>query len=183
MPISVTETIVSNAERRALRHGEERGGAPRIADIYAALPAITGKMELEYEGELHGHDKIARELIQAAASNCFQRRAGGADVDDIVEYFETGGALQVGEDSSAEACVRGFETVPGLLELVESLGLAPADSGDAVRAAACELTLEALVAQKKISRSSGGYTRARHEGPSHGPGYKGFDPMGGLDLS
>jgi magnesium chelatase subunit I len=181
MPITVMETIVSNAERRALRHGEDMA-VPRIADIYAALPAITGKMELEYEGELHGHDKIARELIQASASRCFDGRAGGADVDDIVEYFETGGAIQVGEDAAATACVRGFETVPGLLELVESLGLAPKAAEDGIRAAACELVLEALVAQKRISRSSGGYARARHEGPPHGPGYQGFDPMGGLNL-
>ncbi len=182
MPISVTETIVSNAERRALRHGEEVA-VPRIADLYAALPAITGKIELEYEGELHGHDKIARELIQEAASRCFNARAGGADVDDAVEYFETGGALQVGEDAGAAACVQGFETVPGLLELVESLGLASRNAHDGIRAAACELVLEALVAQKRVSRSSsGGYTRAKHEGPSQGIGYQGFDPMGGLNL-
>jgi hypothetical protein len=95
---------------------------PRIADLYAALPAITGKMELEYEGELHGAEKIARELIQQSAARTFDVRAGGADVEDIIEYFETGGALQVGEDAASTACVRGFETVPGLLELVESVG-------------------------------------------------------------
>ncbi|HKJ93946.1 MAG TPA: hypothetical protein VJ957_12325, partial [Longimicrobiales bacterium] len=134
MPISVLENAASNAERRALRAGEDEV-VPRISDIYAALPAITGKMELEYEGELHGHDKIARELVQGAAAQCFAIRAGGADVDDIVEYFETGGALQVGEDAADEACVRGYETVPGLLELVESLGLAPGDSPDGYRAA------------------------------------------------
>jgi magnesium chelatase subunit I len=175
MPITVMETIVSNAERRALNHGEDTA-VPRVSDLYAALPAITGKMELEYEGELHGHDKIARELIQGAASHAFDQRGGGADVEDIVEYFESGGVLQVGEDAAASACVRGFEAVPGLLELVEALGLAPRDASDGLRAAACELTLEALVAQRRISRTSAGYTRARHEGPSQGKGYKGFDP-------
>jgi magnesium chelatase subunit I len=178
MPITVMETIVSNAERRALRHGE-REAVPRIADLYAALPAITGKIELEYEGELHGHDKIARELIQGAAVLAFRDRAGGADTEPIVEYFETGGALQVGEDASASACMQGYASVPGLLELVDFTALAPKGAGDGVRAAACELTLEALVGMKRISRSSsGGYARARHEGP--GKGYKGFDPMGGL---
>ena len=187
MPITVLETLVSNAERRALRHQEDRA-VPRIADLYAALPAITGKMELEYEGELHGHDKIARELIQGAAAISFQERAGGVDVEDIVEYFEGGSALQVGEDSSAKACIQGFQTVPGLLDLVDTVGLAPSSSGDGVRAAACELVLEALVAQKRISRRPGGYARAPHEGPKgggpggSGSGYKGFDPMGGLDL-
>jgi magnesium chelatase subunit I len=176
MPITVTESIVSNAERRALQLGEDRV-VPRVGDLYAALPAITGKMELEYEGELHGSDKIARELIQAAALKTFHARAGGADVEEIVAYFEEGGALQVGEDASAAACVEGFESVPGLLELVETVGLAPASASAGVRAAACELALEALVGEKRISRSrAGGYGRARHEGQS-GKGFKGFDPF------
>ena len=76
MPITVLETVVSNAERRALRHGEEVA-VPRIGDLYAALPAMTGKMELEYEGELHGADRIARELIQQSSSQTFDVRAGG----------------------------------------------------------------------------------------------------------
>jgi magnesium chelatase subunit I len=180
MPITVLETVVSNAERRSLHYGEDTA-VPRISDVYAALPAITGKMELEYEGELQGAQKIARELIQEAASHTFHLRAGGADVDDIIEYFEAGGVLQVGDDASADACVKGFEAVPGLLELVELVGLAPADKGDGTRAAACELVLEALVAQKRISRSPGGYTKARHEGSS-GTGYHGFDPLGGMSV-
>jgi len=180
MPITVMETAVSNAERRALRHGEAVA-VPRIGDLYAALPAITGKMELEYEGELHGADRIARELIQQSSSQTFDVRAGGADVEDIVEYFETGGALQVGEDAAASACVQGFETVPGLLGLVENVGLAPAVSSDGVRAAACELVLEALVAQRRISRNTAGYTRAPHQGPTP-KGLQGFDPMGGLNI-
>lgn len=181
MPITVTETVVSNAERRALQHGEEVA-VPRVADLYAALPAITGKMELEYEGELHGAGRIARELIQQACSQTFDVRAAGADVDDIIEYFETGGALQVGEDSAANACVLGFSTVPGLLELIGHVGLVADSANDGQRAAACELVLEALVAQRRISRSSAGYTRAPHEGPASGKGYQGFDPMGGLNI-
>ena len=171
MPITVMETVVSNAERRALRHGEETA-VPRMTDLYASLPAITGKMELEYEGELHGADKIARELIQLGSSQAFDVRAAGADVDSIVKYFEGGGALQVGEDSASAACVKGFSTVPGLLGLVESVGLAPAKASDGVRAAACELVLEALVAQRRISRtSSGGYSKALHQNPPQGKGY------------
>ncbi|HET9950106.1 MAG TPA: hypothetical protein VFQ22_14385 [Longimicrobiales bacterium] len=181
MPITVMETVISNAERRALQHGESTT-TPRITDVYAALPAITGKIELEYEGELHGAEKIARELIQQSSAQTFAVRAAGADVEEIVAYFEAGGALQIGDDASSVACVRGFSTVPGLLRLVEDVGLAPRTAGDGVRAAACELVLEALVAQKRISRSSAGYVRAPHQGPSHGKGYQGFDPLGGLNL-
>ena len=179
LPITVVESVVSNAERRAYRLGEDPV-VPRISDVYASLPSITGKMELEYEGELHGHEKIARELIAGAAHRTFQLRAGGADVEEIVDYFEQGGALQIGEDSGADACVKGFEIVPGLLDLVESVGLAPASGSNGLKAGACELVLESLVAERRISRSSsGGYRRAPHEGPSGpmGPG-AGFQPFG-----
>src|SRR5690606_38286460 len=62
MPITMMEIAVSNAERRALATGEEVI-IPRVIDVYSALPAITGKLELEYEGELQGADRIARDLI------------------------------------------------------------------------------------------------------------------------
>src|SRR5436305_12725622 len=64
LPISAMENVVSNAERRALAN-RESVVVPRVSDIYAALPAITGKLELEYEGEMKGGDAIARELIRA----------------------------------------------------------------------------------------------------------------------
>ena len=179
MPITVLESVVSSAERRALLLGEDHV-VPRVADIYSALPAITGKMELEYEGELHGADRIARDLISSAAKGVFQAHAGGSDVEEIIEYFELGGALQVGSESSAEACVLGFEIVPGLLKLVKAVGLAPKKCSDGLRAGACELVLEALAADRKITRSvSGSYAKARHE-PPPAKGYQGFDPFGGV---
>ena len=53
LPITTLELVVSNAERRALANGE-KVAVPRVTDLYAALPSITGKFELEYEGELRG---------------------------------------------------------------------------------------------------------------------------------
>jgi magnesium chelatase subunit I len=162
MPITILETIVSNAERRSLITGE-REIVPRIGDIYAALPAITGKIELEYEGELAGGHNIARELIRRAADATFQNRTGGVNADSIIIWFDGGGALQVNDDVAADSVVEGFSSVPGLLELVEVTGLA--EKGDnQVAAAACELILESLVARRKISRSdTGTYTRSHDE--------------------
>lgn len=178
MPISVLEGAVSNAERRALRLGEE-AVVPRIGDVYAALPAMTGKLELEYEGELQGAEKIARELIAQAAGETFEARAGDPDVEEIVAYFEGGKALQVSDDSGAAACLAGFSQVTGLLELLEKVGLVGPSSGDGERVAACELALEALVAQKRVSRAEGGgYRRARHNDPP-GKGLHGFGHPGG----
>ncbi len=162
MPITVLENIVSNAERRSLVTGEGEI-VPRIGDIYAALPAITGKIELEYEGELVGGHNIARELIRRASDATFQGRAGGVNTDDIIMWFDGGGALQVNDDVSADSVVEGFRSVPGLLDLIELTSLAP-EGDNAVAAAACELVLESLVARRKISRSDAGlYARAHDE--------------------
>ena len=162
MPISVVENVVSNAERRAIMTGDAEV-VPRISDIYAALPAITGKIELEYEGELIGGATIARELIRRAADATFQDRAGGVNVDDVIMWFDEGGALQVAEDARADLAFKGFEIVPDLLRIVHRVGLAPEDD-PATSVAACELVLEALVARKKISRSDvGQYGRANPE--------------------
>src|SRR4249920_786037 len=70
LPITTLELMVSNAERRALANGE-KVAVPRVTDLYAALPSITGKFELEYEGELRGAEHVARDLIKAAVGNVF----------------------------------------------------------------------------------------------------------------
>ncbi|HET6679958.1 MAG TPA: magnesium chelatase [Gemmatimonadaceae bacterium] len=162
MPITVMENVVSNAERRAVLHGEPEI-VPRMTDVLAALPAITGKLELEYEGELIGGYTIARELIRRAADATIDARAGGLDTDEIVMWFDAGGALQVDDEARTAALVEGFGTVPGLVGSVSSVGLAR--EGDVpVVAGACELLLEALVARRRISRNEAGqYGRARQE--------------------
>jgi len=78
-------------------------------------------------------------------------------------WFDAGGAIQVGDDADAASVVAGFETVPGLLDVVELTGLAEADDIP-VTASACELVLESLVARRKISRSDAGlYGRSAEE--------------------
>lgn len=182
MPISVLETVASNAERRGLLVREDAPVA-RISDVYAALPAITGKMELEYEGELVGADAIANELIARAAADTFEAETDDASgleeaLEEIVEYFETGGVLQLSDTAGSEAMVQGLSTVPSLLDAVRRSGLSdPADASAAGRTvAAAELVLEALVAERRISRmGEGGYRRARPRRPKGGAGGLSFD--------
>ena len=162
LPISVLENVASNAERRAVSLGEEPA-VPRVGDIYAALPSITGKLELEYEGELQGGETIARELIRRAAGRVLEEYDDGADLDTVVAWFDGGGALKIAPEERATVMLKGFGLVPGLLDAVRALDLAP--EGDAPTVvSACELVLEGLAAQKKISRSEElGYARARPE--------------------
>jgi len=162
MPITTLENVVSNAEARALRQGD-REAVPRLGDVYAALPAITGKMELEYEGELVGAAAIARELIRRACHATLEARAGDLDTDSIVIWFEQGNLLQIADDMAVDLVRKGFDLVPGLVDLVTAVGLAPRDD-DALVVVACELVLEALVARRRISRSDVGmYTRPERE--------------------
>jgi magnesium chelatase subunit I len=162
MPITVLENVVSNAEQRALVKGEDEV-VPRIADVYAALPAITGKMELEYEGELVGGAAIAHELIRRACHETLQARAGDVEAEEVVMWFDNGGALQVSDEAATPLVRQGFDVVPGLVDTVTALGLAPKQDS-AMVAVACELLLEALVARRKISRSEQGqYGRAERE--------------------
>lgn len=162
MPITTMENVVSNAEQRALRNGDGEA-VPRIADVYAALPAITGKIELEYEGELVGGATIARDLIRRACDATLQARAGDLDTDEIVMWFDQGSALQVSDDIALDLVRQGFALVPGLVDTVTALGMAPRHD-DALVVVACELVLEALVARRKISRTdAGSYKRAERE--------------------
>jgi magnesium chelatase subunit I len=170
MPITVLETAVSNAERRAIMTGEARV-VPRPSDLYAALPSITGKIELEYEGELLGPDKIARELLTRAALETFLAWGGEAVADDlehVVAFFDHGGVLQLGDSNSDAVALQGFGAVPGLVDVARELALGRDDSaGHTV--AGCELILEALVAERRITRSEGGrYGRAPRRTPPGG---------------
>jgi magnesium chelatase subunit I len=151
LPISVTENVVSNAERRALKNAED-AAVPRVLDVYAALPAITGKIELEYEGELKGGDAVSRELIRGAVARVFDHYFEGVNMQPIVQWFDLGGSLKLGEDVSANEVVKQLSSIQGLMEKTRALGLT-ANESTAVRASAGEFILEGLYAQRKISRS------------------------------
>jgi magnesium chelatase subunit I len=151
LPISVTENVVSNAERRAIANSETVA-VPRVLDIYAAMPAITGKIELEYEGELKGGDAVSRELIRSAVGKVYDRYFEGVNMQPVVQWFDIGGNLKLSEDVSAAEVVRQLNGIQGLMEKTRALGLTP-NEPDAVRASAGEFILEGLHAHRKISRS------------------------------
>lgn len=159
LPITTLELVVSNAERRALLNGEPVA-VPRVTDLYAALPSITGKFELEYEGELRGAEQVARDLIRAAVGTVFTAVFDGADTKTVVEWFDLGGVLPLGDTTPAEQVLAQTRGVQGLGELTGRAGL-PANVSAPWRASAIDFILEGLYAQKKISRSEDrGYAAA-----------------------
>lgn len=152
MPITVLENVVSNAERRALQAGDT-DVVPRVADVYAALPSITGKIELEYEGELKGGETVARELVRLAVAKTFTRYFDQVNMNQIVQWFDMGGSLKVDDATPAAELLKQLQGIQGLMEKTSKLGLGVHES-DALRAAAGEFVLEGLYAHRRISRDA-----------------------------
>src|SRR3984893_892887 len=164
LPITTLELVVSNAERRALANGEAVV-VPRVTDLYAALPSITGKFELEYEGELRGAEQVARDLIRSAVGNIFTGRFEGTDTRPVIEWFDLGGSLPLSDVPSADEVIAQTRGVQGLFELAERTGLARGASAPSL-ASAIDFVLEGLYAQKKGSRSDErGYAAGTEQAP------------------
>jgi magnesium chelatase subunit I len=159
LPITVVESVISNAERRSLLTEEEEV-VPRISDIYAAAPSMTGKMELEYEGEQIGAAKIARDLIKSAAGEIYEGYVVGMEFTEVVRWFDSGNNLRLADTASAAECMNLLEVVPELIDTVLiAFDLQRSDA--ALTVSACEFVLEGLYARNKISRNEeGGYTAA-----------------------
>ena len=151
MPISCIENVISNAERRAIGN-KETEVVPRVADIYASLPALTGKFELEYEGELKGADNVARELIRTAIGKVFQKHFDGADLEPIVQWFQLGGSLKIPELAPSAEVMGSLRKIQGLFEKTAMLGIR-AKENPVIGISAAEFILEGLYAHRRISRS------------------------------
>src|SRR5258707_2255286 len=113
LPISVLENVISNAERRALRNAEKMI-VPRIGDIYAALPSITGKLELEYEGEMRGADTVARELIRTAVAKTYDVYFKDLNMQQEVQWFELGGEIKLADTAGPKEILEGISKIHGL---------------------------------------------------------------------
>jgi magnesium chelatase subunit I len=151
LPITALESVVSSAEQRGARNGEKCVVA-RVADVYAALPAITGKLELEYEGELKGADTIARELIRAAVGRVFSKYFADVSFQPVIQWFELGGELKLRDLATAQERHQQLAKIQGLMEHIGKLGVTDRkDLGAA--AAAAEMILEGLWAHRRIGRS------------------------------
>ncbi len=154
LPITTLENVVSNAERRALSHGELLV-VPRVSDVYASLPSVTGKIELEYEGELRGAEDVGRELVRSAIATVFDGYAARADTRPVLTWFEGGGTVDLTDSTASAALLQAVQGVDGLSRAVAALGLNLKD-GEPARASAADFVLEGLCALRKISRTEEG---------------------------
>jgi magnesium chelatase subunit I len=170
LPISATENVISNAERRAIRSGE-KVVVPRVSDIYAAMPAMTGKLELEYEGELKGADNVVRDIIRAAVARTYDKYFhGNNNMNQVVQWFDLGGEVQLRDSASAQETLHKLRGIQGLLDKLSALGLTGKEPSEMLVSGA-EFILEGLYAHKRIGRSeertfTAGEKQPRREKPN-----------------
>jgi magnesium chelatase subunit I len=158
--ISALELLTSNLERRALATGEA-AVFPRLCDLQMLLPAITGKVEMVYEGEQQGAEVVARRLIGQAVKKAFDGRfpevgkelGSGGDEDKgpyaaIVRWFAEGNSVTLSDEQTFAAYEAEMHRVPGLAELTARHGRRSEE-----RALAAELVLEGLHQHLKLARN------------------------------
>ncbi|HXA76284.1 MAG TPA: hypothetical protein VNV41_04055 [Candidatus Acidoferrales bacterium] len=151
LPISTLENVLSSAEQRAVR-SHDSAVVARVADVYAAIPSMTGKFELEYEGEMRGADNIARELIRAAVGKTFTKYFKDVNFQAVVQWFEIGGELKVPANAASGELLAQLKKIQGLFEHLETLGVRSKDDA-AIQSSAAEFILEGLWAHKRVNRS------------------------------
>ncbi len=157
--ISALELLASNLERRGLATGE-KAIYPRLADLQMLLPAITGKVEMVYEGEQQGAEVVARRLIGQACKKVFEaqfpavgKEAGTGGEDDhgpytaILQWFAAGNSVTVSDETPFAEHEKELGRVPGLLDLVRSRAASRQE-----RALWAELVLEGLHQSLKLTR-------------------------------
>jgi magnesium chelatase subunit I len=131
LTITAMEQVISAAERRALHNGESETTL-RITDLYAMIPALTGKLELVYEGEQEGAVNVAKLMIGKAINRTFktffpdpQKRKdedGDGPYQDVLEWFSKGNTLKIPDLLSSQEYKSNLDNVEGLSEIVKEHG-------------------------------------------------------------
>ncbi len=146
------ESMISNAEKRALRVGET-AIVPRVSDLHAVLPSTCGKIEVEYVGEEKNEEELIERLLNKAILKTFDSRFDLNGLQSVIEYFNSGWGVEVSDEMRSEDYLEGIKEIPGLGEAIRSLG--DVDSPEFL-ASATELVLEGLHLHQKLNKEAEG---------------------------
>ena len=111
-----------------------------------------GGMLSRVPDELRGAEQVAHELIRAAIAAVFEQYFDHNSLQQLVQYFELGGALKLSEEARSEELLKQLRKIQGLVESTSHLGFKPKDK-PGLLVAGCEFVLEGLYAHRKINRS------------------------------
>lgn len=130
LSLTAMEQVISSAERRAVQHGYKETQV-RMMDIYQMVPALTGKMELVYEGEQEGAVQVAKHLIGKAVNQVFKTyfpdpqnkssKSARALYGSILAWFAQGEELNLTESLDDKAYIKEAQRVEGLQEAVDEI--------------------------------------------------------------
>jgi magnesium chelatase subunit I len=141
------ENLVASAVRRALRLNET-DVSPRVSDLAAVLASTTGKIELETVGDSR-EDRIVEKLIQGAVINVFNRYFSVQEFDDLVQAFENGLNLEVGDTMPSMEYMMQASSAVGLKA---AMGRLDTPNNPASIASAVEFVLEGLHLNRKLNK-------------------------------
>ncbi len=157
--ITAFENLLSTAERRALLTGADHTMI-RLSDFLGVIPAITGKIELVYEGEQEGADGVAAILIDDAVKSLFplyfpkinklEKKDAETPYDELLHWFFQGQGFELLDDFTDEEYQRALDSIPQLNRLItEHQPEWPERDVYFLK----ELVLWGLVAHKKLSKN------------------------------
>lgn len=146
------ESILSNAEKRAVRTGEGEI-VPRVSDLHAVHASMSGKIEIEYAAEEVNATEVLERLLDRAILAVFDRRVRVEDLGAVVQHFEAGWGVEVGDSMRSEDYLDGVRQIPGLRDAIHLLG--PIESPGFI-AAASEFLFEGLHLHEKLNRNREG---------------------------
>jgi magnesium chelatase subunit I len=161
MSIANFENALSNAERRGVLTGENPV-VPRVSDLYAVAPSTRGKIELNLTEDDGQEDRVILKLLGEAVKNVFDAHFEVKQLRGLVDWFESGKSVIVGDRIPSADYVKRLAEAPGLRKEVasfiaksEDAALAPG-AGDALTASAMEFLLEGLHVQNKLNKTQRG---------------------------
>jgi magnesium chelatase subunit I len=159
MSIANLENVVSNAERRALRH-HERSIVPRVSDLGSVAASSRGKLELTMSEEEGHEDKLIHRIVDEAVKNIFTLHVDLRELRSVVEYFESGQSVELGDSLPASDVLERIAKVPGLRSRADQLAASSLarpperESADYAAASAAEFILEGLHVHNKLNKSA-----------------------------
>jgi magnesium chelatase subunit I len=158
MTVSNLEVLVANAARRALAQGETHV-VPRVSDLDALVASTSGKIEIESMDD--GREgQIIEHMLRQAVLEVFKSRFTPEELRAVVDGFEDGRVVHVGDDLPVADYVALMDQVPALRQAIA--GVAESDE-PAVAASAIELVLEGLHLSKRLNKDSLG-SRSTYRG-------------------
>ena len=150
------ESVLSNAEKRAVRLGEKEI-VPRISDLHALFASTAGKIELEYMGEDKREEEVVERLTNRAVLKVFDRFLKLDTLKPVIAYFANGWGMKVSDSMPAGEYLEDVRNIVGLSEGISALGVG---ERPALIASAAEFILEGLHLHQKLNkeREGGRYT-------------------------